>query len=96
MLTKTIENLLAKISEVVDQSKTSYMHQTTRNKKLFDLYRGKFSLITIAMVTRENLFSLDTVSRNSQKIISSVYIQEHLILQQLTKAREAGFSKTGR
>ena len=85
MVTKTIENLLAKMSEIVDQSKISYMHQTTQNKKLFDLYRGKFSLATVAMVTGENLFSFDTVSKNCQKIISSVYIQEHLILQQLTK-----------
>ena len=88
MVTKTIENLLAKISEVVDQSKTSYMHQTIQNKKVFDLYRGKFSLTTVAMVTEENLFSLDMASKNCQKIISFVHIQEHLILQQLTKSGE--------
>ena len=34
METKIIENLLAKVSEVMDQSKTSYMHQTNQNKKL--------------------------------------------------------------
>ena len=50
MVTKTIENLLAKISEVVDQSKTSYMHQPNQYKKLLDLYRGKISLTTVAMV----------------------------------------------
>ena len=92
MVTKTIENLLAKIwikvKEVVAQSKISYMHQTNQNKKLFDLYRGKFSSTVVAMVTRENLFSLDTVSKNWQKVISSVYIQEHLILHQLTKFGE--------
>ena len=67
MVTKTRENILAKISEVVDQSKTSYMHQINQNKKLFDLYRGKLSLRTVAMATRGNLFSLDTVSKNCQK-----------------------------
>ena len=79
MIAKTIENLLRKIPEVVNQSKTSYMHQKNTNKKLFDLYRGKLSLTTVAIVTWENLFFLDTVSKNCQKIISSVYIQEHLI-----------------
>ena len=33
METKTKGNLLAKVSEVMDQSKTSYMHQTDQNKK---------------------------------------------------------------
>ena len=59
MVAKTIENLLEKISEVVDQSKTSYMHQRNQNKKLFDMYRGKLSLTMVAMVNRENLFTLD-------------------------------------
>ena len=68
MIAKTIENLLVKISEVVDQSKTSYMHQTNPNKTLLDLYRGKLSVTTVAMVTRENLFFLDTISKNCQKI----------------------------
>ena len=36
MVAKIIENLLEKISEVVDQSKTSYMHQRNQNKKFFD------------------------------------------------------------
>ena len=67
MVTKIIENLLAKISEVVDQSKTSSMHYRNQNKKLFDLGRENFSLTTVAMVNRENLFSLDTVSKNCQK-----------------------------
>ena len=88
MVPKTKENLLEKISEVMDQSKTSYMHQRNYNKKLFDMYRGKLSLKMVAMVTRENLFSFDTVSRNCQKIIFSLYIQEHLILHQLTKFGE--------
>ena len=88
MVAKTIEHFLAKISEVVDQSKTSYLHQTNQNEKLLDLYRGKLSLTVVTMVTRENPFSLDTVSRNCQKIISSVYIQENLILHQLTKFGE--------
>ena len=51
MIAKTIENLLKKIPEVVNQSKTSYMHQKNTNKKLFDLYRGKLSLTTVAIVT---------------------------------------------
>ena len=88
MVAETIENLQEKISEVVDQSKTSYMHQRNQNKKLFDMNRGKLSLTTVSMVTRENLFSLDTVSKNCQKIISSVYIHEHLILHHLTKFGE--------
>ena len=88
MVARTIKNLLAKISEVVDQNKISYMHQTNENKKLLDLYRGNLSLTTVAMVTRENLFSLDTVSKNCQKVISSVYIQENLILHQLAKFGE--------
>ena len=88
MVTKTMKNFLAKMSEVVDQSKTSYMHQTNQNKKLFDLYRGKLSSIIVALITRKNLFSLDTVPKNCQEIISSVYIQEHLILHQLTKICE--------
>ena len=88
MVARTIKNLLAKISEVVDQNKISYMHQTNKNKKLLDLYRGNLSLTTVAMVTRENLFSLDTVSKNCQKVISSVYIQENLILHQLAKFGE--------
>ena len=67
MVAKTIENLLEKISEVVDQSKTSYMHQRNQNIKLFDMSWGKLSLTAVAMVTRENLFSLDTVSKNCQK-----------------------------
>ena len=74
MATKTTENLLEKISEVVDQSKASYMHQRSQNKNLFDMYRGKLSSTTVAMVTKENLFSLDTASKNCQKITSSVYI----------------------
>ena len=83
MVTKTIENLqimdlkLIKISQIVDQRKTLYMHQTNQNKKLFDLHREKLSLTMVTMVTRKNLFSLDAVSKNCQKIISSVYIQEH-------------------
>ena len=87
MVTKTIENLqimdlkLIKISQIVDQRKTLYMHQTNQNKKLFDLHREKLSLAMVTMVTRKNLFSLDAVSKNCQKIISSIYIQEHLILQ---------------
>ena len=91
MVTKTIENLqimdlkLIKISQIVDQRKTLYMHQTNQNKKLFDLHREKLSLTMVTMVTRKNLFSLDAVSKNCQKIISSVYIPEHLILHQLTK-----------
>ena len=85
MVDKAIENLLEKISEIVDQSKTSSMHQRNQNKKLFDMKREKFSLTMVLMVTRENLFSLDTVSKNCQKIISSAYIQDHLILHQLTK-----------
>ena len=89
MVAKTIENILENISEVVDQSKTSYMHQRNQNNKLSDIYREKLSLKMVAIVTRENLFSLDTVSKNCQKIISSVYIQEHLILvHQLTKFGE--------
>ena len=52
---------------------------------MFDLYRGKLSLVAVGMVTRESLFSLDKVSKNCPKIISSVYIWEHLILHQLTK-----------
>ena len=88
MVARTIKNLLAKISEVVDQNKISYMHQTNENKKLLDLYWGNLSLTTVAMVTRENLFSLDTVSKNCQKVISSVYIQENLILHQLAKFGE--------
>ena len=88
MVARTIKNLLAKISEVVDQNKISYMYQTNENKKLLDLYRGNLSLTTVAMVTRENLFSLDTVSKNCQKVISSVYIQENLILHQLAKFGE--------
>ena len=68
MIAKTIENLLVKISEVVDRSKTSYMHQTNPNKTLLDLHRGKLSVTTVAMVTRENLFFLDTISKNCQKI----------------------------
>ena len=85
MVDKAIENLLEKISEIVDQSKTSSMHQRNQNEKLFDMKREKFSLTMVLMVTRENLFSLDTVSKNCQKIISSAYIQDHLILHQLTK-----------
>ena len=92
MVAKTIENLLEKISEVVDQSKTSYMHQRNQNKKLFDMNWGKLSLTMVAMVTRENLFSLDTASKNCQKIISSAYIQENLILHQLTKFSEVLWS----
>ena len=88
MVDKAIENLLEKISEIVDQSKTSCMHQRNQNKKLFDMNRGKLSLTMVAMVTRENLFSLDMVSKNCQKIICSAYIQEHLILHQLTKFGE--------
>ena len=88
MVAKTIENLLENISEVVDQSKTSYIHQGNQNKKLSDMCRGKFSLTMVAMVTKENLFSLDKVSKNCQKIISSAHIQEHLILHQLTKFAE--------
>ena len=42
MVTKTIENLLAKISEVMDQSKPSYMHQTNQNKKMFDFSEKTF------------------------------------------------------
>ena len=53
----------------MDQSKTSYMHQTNQNKKYFDLYREKLSLTTVPMVTRENLFSLDTISKNCKKNI---------------------------
>ena len=53
MVAKT-ENL-AKISEVVDQSKTSYMHQRNQNKKLFGVYRGKHSLSMVAMVTRDTV-----------------------------------------
>ena len=34
MVTEKIENLLAKISEVVDQSKTSYMHQNKPEWKI--------------------------------------------------------------
>ena len=85
MVDKAIENLLEKISGIVDQSKTSSMHQRNQNKKLFDMKREKFSLTMVLMVTRENLFSLDTVLKNCQKIISSAYIQDHLILHQLTK-----------
>ena len=88
MVAKTIENLPEKISEVVDQCKTSYLHQRNHNKKLSDMSWGKLSLTTVAMVTRENLFSLDTVSKNCQKIISSVYIHEYLVLHQLTKFGE--------
>ena len=73
MVAKTIENLLEKISEVVDQSKTSCIHQRNQNIKLFDIYRGKLSLTMVAMATRENLFSLDMVPKNCQKIISSAY-----------------------
>ena len=69
------------------------MHQTTQNKIFFDLYRGKLSLTTVAMVTRENLFSFDTVSKNYQKIISTVSIQEHPILHQLTKFGEITMKK---
>ena len=61
---KTIENLLEKISEVVDESKTSYMHQRNQNKNLLDMYRRKLSLAMVAMVTREGLFSLDTVPKD--------------------------------
>ena len=64
MVTITIENLLEKITEVVNQIKTSYMHQTNQNKKLFDIYGGNLSLTTVAMVTKENLFSLETVSKH--------------------------------
>ena len=74
MVAKTIESLLEKISEVVDSSKTSYMHQRSQNG-LFDKYRGKLSLKTVAMVTRENFFFLDKVSKNCQKIISLAFIQ---------------------
>ena len=88
MVAKTIENLREKISEVVDQSKTLYIHQRNQNKKLLDVYRGKLSVTTVAMVTREILFFFETVSKNCQKKISSVYIQEHLILHQLTKLGE--------
>ena len=51
MVAKTIENILEKISK--------YMHQRNQNKKLFDMYRGKLSLTMVAMVNRENLFTLD-------------------------------------
>ena len=34
MVTETIENLLAKISEVVDQSKTLYLHQNKTGWKI--------------------------------------------------------------
>ena len=61
MVAKTIENLREKISEVVDQSKTLYIHQRNQNKKLLDVYRGKLSVTTVAMVTREILFFLETV-----------------------------------
>ena len=75
MVAKTIESLLEKISQVVDPSKTSYMHQRSQNEKLFDKYREKLSLKAVAMVTRENLFFLDKVSKNCQKIIFLAYIQ---------------------
>ena len=88
MVAKTIENLREKISEVVDQSKTLYMHQRNQNKNLFDMSRRKHSLTIVAMVTRENLFSLDAVSKNCQKIISATYIHVYLILHQLTKFSE--------
>ena len=51
MVAKTVGDFLEKISEVVDQSKTLYMHQRNQNKKLLDIYRGKLSLTTAAMVT---------------------------------------------
>ena len=35
------------------------MHQRNQNKELFDMYRGKLSLTMVAMVNRENLFTLD-------------------------------------
>ena len=43
-------NLLAKISEVVDQSKTWHMHQTTQNKKLLDLYGGVLQRCSVKKV----------------------------------------------
>ena len=60
--------LLEKKSDVVGQSKTSYIHQIYHNKKLFDMSRGDLSLTMIAMIIREG-------SKNCQKIISFVYIQ---------------------
>ena len=71
MVAKTIENLLEKISEVVDQSKTSYIHKRNQNKKSFDMHWGKISLTTVAMITRKNLFSLDMVSKNCQKMCTN-------------------------
>ena len=73
MEAKTIENLLEKISEVVDQSKTSYMHPRNQRKKLLDMYRGKLSLTMVAVVTRENLVPLDMVSKNCKNNFVCLY-----------------------
>ena len=73
MVAKTIENFLEKISEIVDQSKTSYMHQRNQTKKLFDTNWGKLFLTMVTMVTRENLFSLDTVSKSAKNNFLSLF-----------------------
>ena len=46
---------------------------------------GKFSLPTVAMVTKKNQLSLDTVPKNFRNTISSTHILEYIIWHFLTK-----------